>query len=232
MAHAEISILEKYDGALLSWLTNQFCSAFAPEIPAANVQVLIATPDRQFAEVTTKQFVENRKLGVPRISVTRGDPVIDARRHNPVKVRKLAVVDGRSYRTPYFPAPISLPYQVTLWTDKVHQMNRWLEKFLYLFRSGYLIPQLKVHVDATWGDKAFGFFMEGSAVNNSNLQPDDQARLIRYDLNFRLDGWIFETVDLVPDATVPIVKEIEVVIIDDNTQDELDRSYQPKDHGT
>ncbi len=75
-------------------------------------------------------------------------------------------------------------------------------------------------------------FLEGVS-NNSNIEPQEESRIVRLDATLRLEGWVFDQPDI-DTATgvqagerVPVVLQVETTICDmDGT--ELDKSYEPK----
>ena len=62
------TILEKYDQAVLDWAADELLTLL-PKDP----QLLIATPDRAWAEYLSGQVVDHKRLIIPRITITRGD---------------------------------------------------------------------------------------------------------------------------------------------------------------
>ncbi len=130
----EVSIFEKYDAAIAAY----FSAFYAAMYPTLDVQVLIATPDRQFADYTSKKVVDQKMLKLPRVAIFSGGTTGDPKRHNPTMLRKFAVsTDGRGYQRVRFPTAVNISYQVGFWTDKVHQSNRWKARLHKEFHSGY-----------------------------------------------------------------------------------------------
>jgi hypothetical protein len=227
---AERSILEKYDEAIATY----FADTYATMYPTLDVQVLVATPDRQFADFVTKKFVEADLFRVPRIQIYRGGFMHDPSRHNPNNIRRfLPGTDCRSYQSVRFPTAANISYQIGFWTDKQHQMNRWDAKALFDFHSGYSPQYFSVTVGDGWGDKIFPVWLE-RIDNNSDLEPDEGPRAIRHDLTLRMAAWIFDQPGIEPGApalpgtNVPAVLEVEATACDQDTDEELFTAFEPK----
>jgi len=203
--------LIKYDTAVLAWLQTDF-----DIIPGKTTKYLVSTPHHGYAEaIRGSDELNQGKLTVPRISLSRGDYVLDSRRFNPNIIRRLgrptATHDGLSnLRQGQYPAPISIPYQIDFWCEFVRDMNFWIQKFLFQFAYSY--KYLQINVDTVWTDKKFCIFSEGGLANNSDLDLTDTPREIRYTASLRADAWIYDQ----SFAEVPVVKRIELETYDDS----------------
>jgi hypothetical protein len=227
----EPSVFDKYDAAVVAWIQADYANLYTAS-DNQTVQVLIATPDRQFSDVVTNKPVDNRTLAVPRIMIFRGDHFNDPSRHNAGNVRKVATTpDGRGYVSLGFPAPVNIPYQIGFWTDKVWTANRWNAKLEYQFRSQYKRPPLKITVDTNWGDKLFQLFKTGT-TNNSELETETTSRRIRYEHSFNLLGWVFDQPPIQPNTIVPAVFKFDVDTVDNSTDPPtvLDSTAQPEEN--
>ena len=181
--------LEMYDKALLDWLTSDF----VPIIPGKTAQALIATPHRAYMEVETQDMIlDQTRLHVPRLALTRMNYARDAARFNPIIIRALgrATTPGLyKLKQEQYPVPINIPYQIDFWTEFARDMNLWAQRFLYEFAFSY--KYLQVHVDSMWGDKQFFLVLEGDLQDTSDLEPQEGYREIRRTATVTAQCWLF-----------------------------------------
>jgi hypothetical protein len=100
-------------------------------------------------------------------------------------------------------------------------MNRWQQALLYQFAPQYIY--LQIRPDDVWQNKMYPIFLEGSVVDNSDLEPEEQERQIRKTLNLRAECWIF---DQAP-STVEVVKRFELQYYDKDSDTLLEPQFIP-----
>lgn len=210
-----------YNQALLTWFNNNF-----PVLqPGRTTKILIETPRKSFAEVTTGLVPDNLVRTIPRIMIQQLDLQNDKTRFNPNRIRHLGYcnppltqkkISGR------FPAPVIINYQIDMHTRFVEEMSRWEEFLLETFASNRIY--LNIRPNDTWGDKTYPVFLDGSVTDNSDLEPMDEGdRKIRKTFNLRAECWIF---DKVFEASY-VVKRFEFIFADSETGAVYDRSFLP-----
>jgi hypothetical protein len=209
-----------YDQALVTWLNDNL----PPLIKGRTTQILIATAKKAYAEVTTGRVVENETLTFPRISITRLDKANDPMRFNSNRIRRLGWCRPEPHsalRSARFPAPMTITYQVDMWTRFVSEMNLWDQKILLEFAPQYIY--LRVRIDDVWLEKMYPVFLEGAISDNSDLEPMEGDRAIRHTLTLRADAWVFDQDYYAP----PIVKAFEFRWLDYDTEVEFERTFLP-----
>lgn len=209
-----------YDQALLTWLTANISTI----LTGRSTQILVATPRRAYAEVTTGRVVDNDTLTFPRISVSRLDHQNDPTRYNAFRFRRLGWCSDtyqRKIKSGRFPVPINIAYQVDLWTRFVTEMNLWEQKFLMEFAAQYLY--LQIRPDDIWQNKMYPVFLDSPISDTSDLEPGDGERAIRKTVSLRAEAWLFDQ-DTTP---VSVVKQIEMQWRDFDTEDLFDRQFLP-----
>lgn len=209
-----------YDQALTTWLNTSFGSL----LPGQALRILLATPKRAFADVMSGKLVNNDTLTIPRITVTRGDETIDSSRFNSNRLRRL----GWKYPTVHshiksanFPAPVSIPYQVDLWTKYSSEMNIWLQKVITLFAS--TIVYLRVRPNDVYGDKIYPLVITQQISNTSEVEPGQFDRAMRRTISLRADCWIFDEAYV----SVPIARRLSAEYRDSDTSALYDTDYLP-----
>lgn len=220
MANAFVDQFLLYDQALITWLQQQL----PPLLPGTTTQMVFATPKRRYAEVTTGRVIDNKTLAFPRISISRQDPVIHEQRFSSPRIRKLGYTDASCQKiiTGEHPAPINLAYQVDLWTTQVSQMNLWLQRVLFRFKSQYIY--LQIRPDDIWQNKKYIVFLDGGITDNSELDPGAEGdRQIRKTVQLRAECWLFDQ-ELTPVRTV---KTIETLWGDTDEVTDYDRTFLP-----
>lgn len=178
-----------YDQAVLSWVKNNL----SPLLVGKVTQILLSIPRKGFAEVTTGKLVDNRTLAIPRVSVQRLGTKNDPSRFNANRIRRLGTTsppNRNSILSGKFPAPISIRYQIDLWTTLVSEMNLWERFVLETFAPAYIY--LKIRPNDVWGDKIYFTELEGDIVDNSDLEPGEDERQVRKTITIRCDGWFFD----------------------------------------
>jgi len=211
-----------YDQAVLTWLQDNF----VPLLEGRNVQLVVATPRKAFAEATTGRLIDERTRTLPRISVQRLDPENDPTRYNRSRIRRLGwcnpTQDPQSHLLgSKFPAPVIIPYQIDLWTRFVKEMNLWERYIIEAFSPSYMY--LRIRPNDVWGWKLYSVFWDGAINNNSDLEPEEGDRQIRKTITIRCECWMFPDVF---DRT-PVVKRVEVEWLDSADSSLYDRSFIP-----
>jgi hypothetical protein len=208
-----------YDQAMTTWVND----TLIPELPGREVQLLISTPMRRYADVLSGKLCGNETLKTPRIVVTRMDHSNDPERYNPYTIRRLGKCGSTNsrFRSAKFPAPIIVPYQLDIWTRKVSEMNKVEQRILFDFRPQYIY--LQIRPDDVWQDKKYATFLDGPVADNSELEPGDERRAIRRTVTLRCECWLFDQV-YVP---VPVVKSFEIQVLDADDLSLYDTYYTP-----
>jgi hypothetical protein len=208
-----------YDQALITWIND----TLVPELPGRDVQLLISTPMRRYADVLSGKLCGNNTLKTPRIAITRMDHANDPARYNSYTIRRLGACGNNlsRFRQARFPAPILVPYQVDVWTRKVAEMNQVEQKVLFDFASE--LVYLSIRPDDVWQDKKYATFLDGPIADNSELEPGDERRAIRRSISLRCECWMFDQVYI----PVPVVKSFEIQVLDADDLSLYDTYYTP-----
>lgn len=219
MAGPILDQLAMYDQALITWINN----TLVPELPGRDVQLLIATPMRRYADVLSGKLCGNETLKTPRITITRMDHERDPERYNSYTIRRLGACGNTQsrVRAARFPAPIMIPYQLDIWTRKVTEMNMVEQRVLFDFAPEYVY--LQIRPDDVWQDKKYATFLDGAVTDNSELDPGDGKRAIRRTIGLRCECWLFDQV-YVP---VPVMKSVEIQVLDADDLTLYDTYYMP-----
>lgn len=217
-----------YDQMLVTWLNDNVAPLAVGRssgvATAPNAQILIATPRKQYAEVTTGRVVSNETLTFPRISIARLDHMIDPERFNCNRIRRLGWCDSpvrRRLRSARYPTPVHITWQVDFRTRFVTEMNRWEQYLLTEFAPGYLYQTIRV--DDVWGDKYVPIFMEGGLSDNSDLDAGEGDRTIRRTVSLRANGWLFDQNYIAKN----IIKRFQLEYWDETGSELFDRSFLP-----
>lgn len=210
-----------YDQAMLTWMQTNLASL----LPGRTTQILISTPRKAFAEVTSGVLVNERTLTTPRIALQRLYTNNAPKRFNASRLRALgwsndSSNEKRSLLSSKFPAPIDIHYQVDLWSRFYKEINLWERQLLESFASQYIY--LRIRPNDMFGWKSYIVFLDGQISNNSDLEPEEGERIIRKTLMLRAECWIF------PDVFVPnyVVKRVKT-IYEDTEGDWSDLSFMP-----
>jgi len=209
-----------YDQAVVTWLNN----TLPPLLEGRSTQILVSTARKAYAEVTTARLADNETLTTPRISLTRLDYVNDPMRFNSNRVRRLGWCStpvNQSLRNAKFPAPVTISYQVDLWTRFAKEMNLWVQQLMFDFAQQYIY--LSTRPDSVWQDKLFIMFLEGGISDNSELEPGEGDRSIRRTFTLRADGWIFDQSFL----DTKVVKSLEFQWYDKDLGTQYELSFLP-----
>ncbi len=209
-----------YDQAILTWLSQNF----SPLQVGRTTQLLMQTGRKAFVEVTTGRLTDNKIRTLPRISVQRLGSRNDPTRFNSNRVRRLGLRDPpreSEMLSGKYPAPSNITYQIDLWTRYVKEMNSWERFVLEEFAPSYIY--LSIRPNDVWGDKTFFVYLEGDVDDNSDLEPDERERQVRKTITLEAQGWMFDD----KFVSTKIVKAFETVIIDAESNEELDRSNLP-----
>jgi len=215
-----IDMFQLYDQAILTWLNDNLSSLLV----GRTTQMLIATPRRGFAEVFSGRLVDNNTLTLPRISITRLDHANDPERYCKTRVRRLGWCDDDAKKrliSAKFPSPVTIPYQIDLWTRFVSEMNLWEQKFLTEFDAQYIY--ITIRPDDVWQDKSHATHLDGGIVDNSDLEPDEGERAIRKTVNLRMEGRLYDQSWVL----TPVVKAFEAQWRNSETEDLYYRAYFP-----
>lgn len=208
------------DQSIVTWVQSTFPSLLV----GRTTQLLVATPLRRFAEVTTGRLIDNETLLLPRITITKLDPSNDPARFNSNKIRRLGW-DGaqhKAIKAGRFPAPVNFEYQIDFWTKKVAEMNLWEQKILWDFAPQYIY--LQIRPDDVWQNKKFIVFLASAIADNSEYEPGaDADRAIRKTMTIRAEARIYDQ-EL---SVVPVVKRFELQWLDYDTSDQFDRQFLP-----
>lgn len=211
-----------YDQALLNWIQTNLVDVQVGK----TVQVLVATAKKSFAEVNSGRLVDERTLRIPRISVQRLDLSNDSTRYNANKIRKLGYCNiaenlKSKLLSANYPAPVIIPYQIDLWSKYFSEMNIWERSIAENFASTY--QYLRIRPNDVWGWKSYPLFWDGSIADNSDLEPGEGDRQLRKTVSLKAECWLFADSFIIN----PVVKRIEVEILDKDDSSLYDRSFLP-----
>lgn len=184
-----------YDAMLLNWLRTVFNPCFDTKTPV----VQMAQKDRAFAETDTPTpLAPAGRPALPRVTLTNGDPQQYTEYFNPNRIRKLGYSDTtrNKIRSARYPKPVTLPYQLNIWTEYQREMNRCMQAFWDVLPGGQFI-YLPFDVDAIapfpcYGIKDVGLFAEGGFTDTGKLEPGKDERYLRRSINLTTRAWIWD----------------------------------------
>ncbi len=168
---------------------------------------------------------DDKFVPLPFISFTRMKPVYAQERFSRADLRKLDYTKGGN-RTLMArrPMPYDLSYQVDIWCEFEDDMTTLTEAYLRRWRG----PIRNIEV---WHGEPFGNYKIAASItdinDNSQLESDDEDRLLRTMITITLEGFLS-----FPATEVPTVRRIEGVAqvphapnTDPNTYEELLFTY-------
>jgi len=182
--------IRAYDDAMVSWLGNYFYKD--KDDDWVTVFTCFKSPMRAFSknDLSNPEHLKIIKSELPRISVWRTGINFDPSRFNCNYLTRLKYNASKtSIAQMKFPIPISLSYQVDIWSR-----YRGMMQLIQLQVLQDLISQppmyLSILFGSDLGQKLIPAFLDGQ-TDNSDLEPGERLRRIRQTLDIRLDGWIF-----------------------------------------
>lgn len=189
---------ETYDKAVAR-LCNALTIVDTDGLPTNRpIPLMFATPERAWARMRqkfNKELSEDRdfKIPLPFISVQQiGDTAFDPRRHLYRKIlyRKVAI-DTEDFGTclshPH-PKPYTFQYSIELWVKTRYEARVNVAQWANIFSDGGMTYR-KVDHGLPLGVKIVPFFEEG-ITDNTNLEPIDSQRSLRWTFTVRVDGWL------------------------------------------
>jgi len=219
---------ESYDKSTAR-LFNALKVVDASGVPTARVIPLIfATPERAWARMR-KKFQKNIsqdrsfKIPLPFISLQQiGDTTFDPQRYLYKKIlyRKVAL-ETTTYAEAIahaHPLPYTFQYSAEMWTKTRIEARVAVAQFAGLWDEGGMLYRQVDH-GTPMGVKFIPWFLEGIA-DNTNLEPVDQQRSLRWTFSMRVEGWL----PPVP-ITQKLVHSIDVSIEDDPSLCDPDDPY-------
>lgn len=194
------SQIEIYDEGLLNWIEAKFAST----IPDKALQILFAPPDRPYAERESGHYGNSLMLKKPRVAVARQDITYDMSRGNPTNIRFMGYTEDSklNLNKVNYPIPINIPYQLSFWTEYEAEIQAYMVAFLRELWSG--IFYTKVTINSLFLDKLVPFILDGSIVNETELEPGSEFREIRMIIPLKAETWIYDDAS----TEVPVIREI------------------------
>jgi hypothetical protein len=192
-----------------------------------------ATPDRAHAQIakvmkkSSGQNVPQTKVDAvpfPFISLSRIGHEYDAYRHQYADRRyaSLVLADGTHTTDPAivdqwckgeieakgigrsrWPLPVNIQYQVDFWSRNLRHHDSFRVQLYRLFYHG--VHYLSVPFNSPFGERIIGTFLE-SLVDNSNIEPGEDQRDLRWAATITVKGWIPDEIEHM--FTIPFVKQI------------------------
>lgn len=188
---------ESYDRAVARMM-NSLRVVGADGIPTNKpIPLIFATPERSWAEMRKKfqkQIDANRdfRIPLPFLSVQQiGDTTFDPKRYlyNKILYRRVALSDDfKKCLSQPAPQPYNFQYSIELWTKSRYEARVAVMQFANLFEQGGMTYRLVDH-GYPFGVKYIPFFLEG-ITDNTNLEPADQERTLRWTFTLRIEGWL------------------------------------------
>lgn len=142
----------------------------------------------------------NVKTTIPKISFSRGAPQYDAKRQMSKYVqikgnkRYSSVVQNYIQKWAGSSVPYKIPYEFSIWTKNINEMNQILEQILSLFNTQSYnifvneVPLLDVGRNCR-------LIMENSTQNYQTEFDIKGDRLLRYSFTLNLEGNIYPVID-------------------------------------
>jgi len=198
-------------------------------VPTARVIPLIfATPERAWARMRRKfqkDIANTRefKIPLPFISLQQiGDTTYDPQRYLYRKIlyRKVAL-ETTEYKEAIahaHPLPYTFQYSAEMWTKTRLEARVAVAQFAGLWDEGGMLYRDVDH-GTPMGVKTVPWFLEGM-TDNTNLEPVDQQRSLRWTFSIRLEGWL----PPVP-ITQKLVHSVDISIEDDDSLCSPDDPY-------
>lgn len=189
---------ESYDKSVAR-LCNALTLVDSNGIPTSRpVPLVFATPERAWARMR-KKFHKNIssdrefKIPLPFLSVQQvGDTTFDPRRYLYKKTlyRRVALdTDGYTDCLSHpHPLPYTFQYSIELWTKTRYEARVNCAQWAGLWEDGGMLYRLVDH-GTPMGVKYVPFYLEG-LTDNTNLDPVDQQRSLRWTFTVRVDGWL------------------------------------------
>lgn len=187
-----------YDAAVAR-LCNALRLVDADGVPTDRpIPLIFATPERAWARMR-KKFAKDIsadrefKIPLPFLSVQQiGDTTFDPRRYLYKKVlyRRVALnTDGYTNCLSHaHPLPYTFQYSIELWTKTRYEARVNCAQWAGLWDEGGMCYR-KVDHGYPMGVKYVPMFLEGIS-DNTNLEPVDQQRSLRWTFTVRVEGWL------------------------------------------
>jgi len=233
---------ESYDKAAAR-LCNVMRLTDAAGLPTDRpIPLVFATPERAWAVMRKKfekNILEDRdfRIPLPFLSIQQiGETVFDPRRYLYRKVlyRKVALntTDYTSALAHAHPLPFTFQYSVEVWTKTRYEARMAIGQFASLWEEGGMAFRQVDH-GTPMGVKWVPFFLEGIS-DNTNLEPVESQRSLRWTLTFRVEGWLPPTPieqKLVHKINVNVEAPENLCSPDDPYEDSTLESYYPVAQG-
>lgn len=198
------SNIQQYDEALLDWVEEDL----VPAIPDKPLQILFAPPDRAYAERVDGRYVVPEQLRLPRVTLARLDFEFADVRYCHAGLRKAGYVSDAklAINTAGYPIPINIPYQLSWWVEYETEAQALYVTFMRAFRDRIL--HRTVFINQLFQNKIIPYFMEATVSNETNPEPGNEFREIRYVAPLRCEGWIFDDTPVEVKTVREIIAEV------------------------
>lgn len=167
--------------------------------------VVYATPDRAFAQVFNlinairmdlglsplPEDSQRRYFALPMVSYAMSS--LDARREwFSLGMTTFANLSDKDALVYLYPAPYNITYTVTIWSRTHEVLYRLIERFILQFRHNTMYFEVDFKsLHEKLGKKLISIEMTGSA-ERSELEPGEKRdRVLRYDIDIRVYGYLF-----------------------------------------
>lgn len=205
---ARVDVQSIYDGCLLDFfrqkLTPYYHSIVSPdscidplECPPRDISkhFVFASPERPFGFKDNTEPVQDinrasQTLPTPLITLTRLDETIAMNRSQTRPFRKVRNWDDQRHFWVYseYPAAWDVPYQVDILCRNGGEANKLLAWFR--LRPGP-VAVATFDLGYPWGKQTMDMIF-GRIMNTSELEPDEDARWIRYTIPFTFESYFME----------------------------------------
>jgi len=213
-----------YDQAVRAWVLRAGETLGTPTF-----NCVFATPDRAFAtlkDLLKKKYGDRsekvRLMPYPVASIARVGHALDQERFLPqsrtYRGRVYSADQKVSYNAPY-PLPWDMTYQIDFWAKNRDTMNAF-----GLFVQTESTPLGRLMVDFSpvwlpWGEKIVTFDLR-EITDNSQLEPDEEDRVLRLSATMVLHGWVLSAAKPTP-TVLQTLTEVKFYETEDPPEDPL-----------
>ena len=204
------------DNAIVKWLQHV-------RFKGVPVPVVFATPDRAWGDMHNlydenglprqqqrreidKKELDNSRIFLPFCSVNRTAGTIDVERYNRHRLRKLSwrrkltTDPERKFVLQHeWPNPVNFEYDIEFWCATQRQMNVFRTYLIQNFRSREMflrgIPHYQNPISGTFRRNLDLPLVIGEVTENSDLEPGEGRRSLRFSMDATLRGWLFPEVE-------------------------------------
>lgn len=224
---ADLDFIEAYDLAVRAWVVNTLSGV----ITGKTVNTILAPPNRALeVDRTTIQAGQDRPK-LPIVSIYRQEGPMDS----PIEkthtgwVRKLGYSQAQAQtrlkrRRGRMPMPITLPYMLDIWTEKMGEANLIAQRLMWM--DTQTAKWLKIWAGDVWGWKYATLVGGRQIINNTNLESPERVgiRLTRYSIPVSFEAWLFDQAGV---TEVDVARQILIQFYDYNTEDHWETVYYP-----